>query len=236
MAGKRSVSELHGESNLLVLLLFPAIRLPSSLRVRSPPGALIGENHMMGWSRKITLAVVPLAGILLLADSCCSAEPQAAFTVKEKWVSFHLTRNGVPLVGARMEVFSENGQPFASGEPGPDGRGEFPLPPGSSFLVLIETGGRSADPIILTHGTDGLYPSEVQLSFGLCQCCRLGSHCKGMHAGEERVREASSDPSWFFTLSLVGFACLASSIGLLILFPSLNLNLFAKRQLHERAS
>ncbi|MBU6217240.1 MAG: hypothetical protein KGR17_11610 [Acidobacteria bacterium] len=169
------------------------------------------------------LAVVPLATVLCAASASNAAEPQAAFALKDGWVALAVTRDGVPVNEARIKVCDGQGQPFATGETGQEGRGEFPLPPGPSFTVEIKVGDRTADPIRLTHGSAGLFPSEVLLTFGLSPCCRVPS--RGWAVGAERVpaREPRPDtmPELLLAVGVAGTAIIVSLI-VVFLFPRRN--------------
>jgi hypothetical protein len=140
---------------------------------------------------RIRLATVVLVTAAIVAASP-AAEPEVAFGVKDGWVEMTLTRDDRPVPDARIKVFDHQGGTFADGETGPDGRGEFPLPPGDSFRVEIVVEGRTADPIPLTRVDDHVVPGRVLLSFGLSPCCKVPK--RGRASGPEPPGSAPVSP------------------------------------------
>jgi hypothetical protein len=101
-----------------------------------------------------------------------SAEAQATFALKAGWVECSVRQDGKPVGGASLQILDERGVRFAEGETGPNGGTTFPFPAGSSCVVAIKTGKRSADPIRLLRTDCGVEPRRVLLSYGLQPCCR----------------------------------------------------------------
>src|SRR5438876_731644 len=97
--------------------------------------------------RQLVQVVISLVGGFLLSTPCWAVEPEATFVAKGKWVALILTRDNQPVADAQVRVFTASGNQYAEGETGPQGRGEFPMPPGSMFMVEIRSGGRTADQI-----------------------------------------------------------------------------------------
>ena len=118
-----------------------------------------------------------LTGLALLAVSSLSAlgrasEPQVTFALKAGWVDCSVRQDGKPVDGAVIQILDERGVKFAEGETGPGGETAFPMPTGSSCIVEIKTGERTADPIRLIKTDGGVEPARVLLSYGLRPCCR----------------------------------------------------------------
>lgn len=171
----------------------------------------------MRCSQVLIAAVVPLA-TALFASPVAGGEPQVAFAVKDGWVEFTLTRDDKPLADAQVRVFTANGHTFAQGETGPEGRCEFPLPPGPDFRVEIKVGDRNADPIRLTKIDDYVVPTNVLLSFGLAPCCKVPSRGVFGSGGQEvpstnpPVTSPGSIPIWAQVVCIVLFTTLGVSI------------------------
>jgi hypothetical protein len=139
------------------------------------------------------IAAVVLLTTAFSPASVRAAEPQVAFVVKDGWVEFTLTQDDKPVADAQVRVFTANGHTFGEGETGPQGRGEFPLPPDHSFRVEIKIGDRTADSILLTPIDDHVVPTNVLLSFGLAPCCKVPS--RGMFGSGGRDVPATNPPA-----------------------------------------
>jgi hypothetical protein len=176
----------------------------------------------VSYSRFWIAAVVPLA-TLLFVSPVAAREPQIAFAVKDGWVEITVTHDDKPVADAQVRVITLSGHKFAEGETGPEGRGEFPLPPGTDFRVEIKVGDRNADPIRLTKIDDHVVPTNVLLSFGISPCCKLPSRGSMFGSGEKEVPIPSpqtsppgSMPIWMQAGCAVAFTIL----GVFILLGS----------------
>lgn len=150
------------------------------------------------------------AFLLAIALAAPRAEPQATFAHEAGWIVLTLTHGEQPVGDALIQVYDEAGAMFASGETGANGRGQFPLPRGDSFLVEFKIGDRTADPIRITSTPNGPFPGEVLLSFGLAPCCRVPS-------GGWAAPEATPGTNWLWPTGLAGLAVFGSA-ALVLLF------------------
>jgi hypothetical protein len=139
-----------------------------------------------------------------------------AFVLKRGWVAFTLQQNGQPVPDASVLVIDEGGRQFAEGETGAEGRGEFPLPPGQSFLVEFKVGSRRADPIRLQRSGDGkrVEPANVLLSFGLRPCCRVVSRREQVETPEPSPATSHLVPVWL--QGIIGTSFLLIGTGVLV--------------------
>jgi hypothetical protein len=137
--------------------------------------------------RGLSCFVVPLLLLAICRDGHCNpAEPQATFSLKDGWVEFALRKDGRPVANATILIMDERGVKFGEGETGEEGQAAFPLPRGSSFVVEIKAGDRTADPIRLFKSEAGIEPARVLLSYGLRPCCRsIKSRGEAMIVGEQ---------------------------------------------------
>ncbi len=140
------------------------------------------------------ITAVALLATVMFVSPVSAGEPQAAFAVKDGLIEMTITRDDMPVADAQVRVFAANGHKFAEGETGPEGRGEFPLPPGTDFRVEIKVGDRTADPIRLTKIDDYVVPTNVLLSFGLAPCCKVPSR-GGMFGTEPPTASSPPDPA-----------------------------------------
>lgn len=113
-----------------------------------------------------------LIAVLGPAGSIWAGEPQVTFALKAGWVDCSVRQDGKPIGGAVIQIQDERGAKFAEGETGPGGETAFPVPAGSSCIVEIKTGERTADPIRLIKTGGRVEPARVLLSYGLRPCCR----------------------------------------------------------------
>lgn len=98
--------------------------------------------------RRFTWASALVAIFIAIQNvPCGAAEPQVAFNLKDGWVEFVIRQDGRPVPNVIIRILNDGGNKFAEGETGPEGQTTFPPPPGSSFLVEIKAGERTADPI-----------------------------------------------------------------------------------------
>ncbi len=121
------------------------------------------------------ILISPVSIMLLLTGGnvlVCAAEPQVTFALKAGWVDCSVRQDGKPIAGAVIQILDERGVKFAEGETGPGGETAFPMPAGSSCIVEIKTGERTADPIRLIKSDGGVEPARVLLSYGLRPLCR----------------------------------------------------------------
>jgi hypothetical protein len=147
-----------------------------------------------------------------------ATEPQVAFEVNDGWMSFSLTHDEKPVANAKVRVLDTRGGVFAEGEPGPEGRGEFPMPPSHYFLVEIKVAERIADPIMLTKRGNGVAPDSVLLSFGLRACCRVSPSSVG--AGSSDQNSPPIPPWWPLVIGTSVLLCLTTAIVLRYRLPS----------------
>jgi hypothetical protein len=113
-----------------------------------------------------------LCAVLGLDAAGRANEPRVTFALNAGWVDCSVRHDGKPLAGAIIQILDERGVKFAEGETGPGGETAFPMPAGSSCIVEIKTGERTADPIRLIKTDSGVEPARVLLSYGLRPCCR----------------------------------------------------------------
>jgi hypothetical protein len=164
------------------------------------------------------IKVLVIAAVVSFTTPADAAEPQVAFGVKNGWVEFTLMHDDKPVADAQVRVITTNGHTFAEGETGPQGRGEFPLPPGHSFRVENKIGDRTADPILLTPIDDHVVPTNVLLSFGLAPCCKVPSRGMFVSGGQEvpsttpPATSPGSIPIWAQVACSVLFTALGVSI------------------------
>lgn len=161
-----------------------------------------------------TLAAV--VGLFLAPAPARAAEPEIAFNVVDGWVDLKLTQDDKPLPGAKVLVLDSRGGKFADGETGPDGSGEFPMPPGTQFRVEVKIGDRTADMILLTQVDGIVVPKSVLLSFGLAPCCRFSSRSATIAEEEQAAPTAKVRDfpvaSWLQGTVGVGLAVLGAAI------------------------
>jgi len=147
-------------------------------------------------------------------------EPCATFALKNGRVEFALHKNGRPVANATIQIIDEKGAKFGDGDTGAEGQTAFPLPPGSSFVVEIKAGERTADPIRLFKSTTGVEPARVLLSYGLRPCCRsIKSARSTVVVANETEAPAAEEHSTFGRLwapAVVGV--LVFAIGMFLLW------------------
>jgi hypothetical protein len=158
------------------------------------------------------MAAVVLVATSWLGGPAKATEPQVAFAVNDGWIAFTLSHDEKPVANAKVRVLDTRGAVFAEGEPGPEGRGEFPMPPSRYFLVEIKVGERTADPILLTKRGSGVAPDSVLLSFGLHPCCRVVPARAG--AGTPERNPTPSSSWWPVVTGAFILLCLTTAVVL----------------------
>jgi hypothetical protein len=146
-----------------------------------------------------------------------ASEMHALFSFKDGWVEFSLRKDGRPFANATIQIIDEKGVKFGEGETGEEGETSFPLPSGSSFVVEIKAGQRTADPIRLFKSESGVEPARVLLSYGLRPCCRsIRSRGDVMIVGEktETPLVPNEDPAfWQFLVPAFAGVVLAAVVA-----------------------
>ena len=116
-----------------------------------------------------------LAILLLFAGSSLrAAEPQAAFTLVKGELEIRVEQDGVGVKDASVRVIDFAGQTLAEGECDEEGRGSFPLPARSAYMVGVTIPGKKKESDIIILRSDGkaITPARVLLSFSK-PCCRV---------------------------------------------------------------
>lgn len=164
----------------------------------------------------------PLGLLLLLlgmGSSVSAAEPQATFTLVKGWLEVSVQHDGVGVKDTRIRVLDFAGQTLAEGECDEEGRGSFPLPAGSAYLVGVTIPGKKTEADIITLRSDGktITPPRVLLSFSK-PCCRLtfSSQPDGDESEAESPRLEKPSIAWIM-LGVSG-ACMVAAGMMLMCF------------------
>lgn len=139
-----------------------------------------GTKHSMRFL--IVTMVFPLVAPIGWADA-----PRVSFTLKKGWVTCRVTREDRPVTDANLKIIDGNGQAFADGDVNDEGVSEFPLPRTDSVYVMIQIADKSTDMIRLFREGEGVFPSEVLLTFGLTPCCRPPTRTESVAETNEAI-------------------------------------------------